>query len=215
MAIQLFDADEAFVDRMIALADLPWSRRAVEDAFVRNRWEDAEDAEDGEDEEDAEEGPVIGWGEVQFLADREEDVDDWWLELGERPGCVDDGSPGAVCAHPRCREGSYVLHPFAYFADPEDPQEWDNEFGPWHSRPDVRHEATAEDYDTEYQRVAALLRDRLGEPEPAGHWAYKDIDATRHIRWSRGDAHVILLDGSDAMSYGAYRRAGVVVRPKR
>ncbi|MFG2305766.1 hypothetical protein [Actinacidiphila glaucinigra] len=98
---------------------------------------------------------------------------------------------------------------------PKDPAAWDNEFGPWHSRPDVRGEATAADYDAEYLRVAALLRERLGEPEPASSWPYEDIDATRHVRWARGDAYVILLDGSDAMSYGAYRRAGVAVRPRR
>lgn len=163
MAVQLFDADEAFVDRMIALA---------------GRWE------------------------VQFLPGRAEGVDDWWLELGERPGCMDDGSPDAVCAHAGCGAGSHVLHPFAYFADPDDPAEWDDESGPWHSRPDVRREA-------------ALLRDRLGEPETAGPWPYEDVDATRHVRWSRGEAYVILLDGNDAMSHGAYRRAGVAVRPKR
>ncbi|MYX34004.1 MULTISPECIES: hypothetical protein [unclassified Streptomyces] len=206
MAVQLFDADKAFVDRMVALADLPWSRRAVEDAFVANGWEVVEDEE---------EGPDIGWWEIQFLPGGEEDVDEWWLELGDPPGCVDDGSRDAVCAHTGCRAGSYVLHPFAFFADPEDPAEWDDEFGPWHSRPDVRGEATAADYDAEYLRVAALLRERLGEPEAAGPWPYPDIDATRHVRWARGGAYVILLDGSDAMSYGAYRRAGVAVRPQR
>ncbi|SNT01816.1 hypothetical protein [Actinacidiphila glaucinigra] len=206
MAMQLLAADGDFADRMVALAGLPWSRRAVEDAFVANGWEVPEDEE---------EGPDIGWWEVQFLPGREEGADDWWLELGDPPGCVDDGSPDAVCAHTGCGAGSYVLHPFAYFADPEDPAAWDNEFGPWHSRPDVRGEATEADYDAEYLRMAALLRDRLGEPEPAGPWPYQDIDATRHVRWSRGGAYVILLDGNDAMSYGAYRRAGVAVRPKR
>ncbi|MFF7677760.1 hypothetical protein [Actinacidiphila glaucinigra] len=206
MAMQLLKADGDFADRMVALAGLPWSRRAVEDAFVANGWEVPEDEE---------EGPDIGWWEIQFLPGREEDVDEWWLELGGPPGCVDDGSPDAVCAHTGCRAGSWVLHPFAYFADPEDPAEWDNELGPWHSRPDVRGEAMAADYDAEYLRVAALLRERLGEPEAAGPWPYEDIDATRHVRWARGDAYVILLDGSDATSYGAYRRAGVAVRPRR
>lgn len=192
---------------MVAPADLPWSRRAVEDAFVANRWEVSEDAA---------QGPVVGWCEVQFLPGRTEDVDDWWLELAEPPGCLADGAPDAVCAHAGCGERSYVPHPFAYFADPDDPAEWDNEAGPWHSRPDVRREATAEDYDAEYGRAAALLGDRLGPPDPAGPWPYEDVDApARHVRWTRGGAYVILLDGDDAMAYGACRRAGVAVRPRR
>ncbi|MGW3241552.1 hypothetical protein [Streptomyces sp. NPDC001070] len=77
MAIQLFDADEAFVDRMIALADLPWSRRAVEDAFVRNGWHHV--GAGGE--------PVIGWLDAWPIGEH-------WLELGEHPGCGDDTDAG-------------------------------------------------------------------------------------------------------------------------
>ncbi|MDX3214455.1 hypothetical protein PV318_02685 [Streptomyces sp. ME02-6991-2B] len=41
----------------------------------------------------------------------------------------------------------------------------------------MRREATAEDYDAEYGRTAALLGDRLGPPDPAGPWPYEDVDA--------------------------------------
>ncbi|MDX3074718.1 suppressor of fused domain protein [Streptomyces sp. MI02-7b] len=43
MAMQLFGADDDFADRMVALADPRWSRRAIEDAFVANGWEVPED----------------------------------------------------------------------------------------------------------------------------------------------------------------------------
>lgn len=205
MAMQLLPFDDALVDRMIELADLPWSRQAFEDAFARNGWCHGQDAD----------APGVGWEEPWWIGG-EEMVDDWWLMLGEAPGCRREPDPAVVCDHPDCRTGCFVEHPFAYFTDPRDPEEWDNEFGPFHSRPDVNPEATAGDFAAQYQRVSGLLRARLGEPLPEGAYQLPATGETldRCLVWERGGSWVVLLVAEDQITYGAYERAGVQVCPR-
>ncbi|MFF7677761.1 hypothetical protein [Actinacidiphila glaucinigra] len=110
MAVRPPSVDDALLDRLLALADLPWSYRAFENAFVRNGWHHVGD--DGR--------PVIGW------------LDAWpvgghWLELGEYPGCGDDAD--AVCDHPQCRADCSVVLPFAHVTDGEAPEGWDGDGG--------------------------------------------------------------------------------------
>ncbi|MEU8876356.1 hypothetical protein AB0D24_35485 [Streptomyces javensis] len=206
MAMQLVPFDDALVDRMVELAHLPWSLRAFEDTFARNGWRDGEDPE----------APGVGWEEPWWLGG-DELVDDRWLLLGEAPGCrrrTDD--PIVVCDHPDCRTGCYVEYPFAYFTDPDDPEEWDNEFGPFHSRPDVDPEATAEDLTARYERVAGMLRARLGDPLPEGAYRHPENEGSvyRCLAWERGHSWVLLIVADDPMTYGAYDRAGIQVRPR-
>lgn len=205
MAMQLLPFDGSFVDRMIELADLPWSRQAFEDAFGRNGWRDGEDPE----------APGVGWEEPWWISG-EELFDDWWLLLGEAPGCRRQPDPTVVCDHPDCRTDCFVEHPFAYFTDPSDPEEWDNEFGPFHSRADVEREATAEDFAAQYRRVSGMLRERLGDPLPEGACQPLGAEAgwDRWLVWERGDAWVVLLVAEDEITYGAYDRAGIQVRPR-
>ncbi|MEU0841534.1 hypothetical protein ABZ370_18980 [Streptomyces sp. NPDC005962] len=205
MAMQLLPFDDALLDRMVELATLPWSRQAFEDAFARNGWCDGEDPDE----------PGVGWEEPWWISG-EELVDDWWLMLGEAPGCRRRPDPTVVCEHPDCRTGCFVEHPFAYFTDPLDPKEWDNEFGPFHSRPDVNPEATAEDFTAQYQRVSDMLRARLGDPLPEGTYQPPDNeeDVDRFQVWERGDSWIVLLIAEDQITYGAYERAGIQVRPR-
>jgi hypothetical protein len=143
-------------------------------------------------------------------------VDDWWLLLGEAPGCRRGPDPTLVCDHPGCRTDCFVEHPFAYFTDPHSPEEWDNEFGPFHSRADVDPDATAEDFAAQYRRVSGMLRDRLGDPLPEGGHQHLDAGETwdRCQVWERGDSWVVLLVAEDEITYGAYDRAGIQVRPR-
>ncbi|MFF7656745.1 hypothetical protein ACFZCY_44295 [Streptomyces sp. NPDC007983] len=205
MAMQLLPFDEALVDRMIELADLPWSRQAFEDVFARNGWCAGEDPE----------APGVGWEEPWWISG-EEMVDDWWLLLGEAPGCRHQPDPTVVCDHPACRTGCFVEHPFAYFTDPSDPEEWDNEFGPFHSRADVNPEATAEDFAAQYGRVSGMLCARLGDPLPEGACDPLGDEETvnRCLVWERGESWVVLLVAEDLITYGAYDRAGIQVRPR-
>src|ERR1044072_4504103 len=205
MAMQLLPFDDVLVDRMIELADLPWSRQAFEDAFARNGWCHGQDPD----------APGVGWEEPWWISGTEL-VDDWWLLLGEAPGCRRQPDPTAVCDHSDCRTGCFVEHPFAYFTDPQDPEEWDNEFGPFHSRPDVAPEATGEDFTAQYQRMSAMLRTRLGDPLPEGACRpLADEGALdRCLVWERGNSWVILLITEDLITYGAYDRAGIQVRPR-
>ncbi|MEU4095054.1 hypothetical protein [Streptomyces sp. NPDC026673] len=111
MAAQLRSVDDDLLVRLLELADLPWSHRAFEDAFVRNGWHHAGD--DG--------ATVIGW------------LDAWpigahWLELGEYPGCADDAD--AACDHPECRADCSIVLPFAYVTEGETPEGWDANAGP-------------------------------------------------------------------------------------
>ncbi|MDX3234947.1 hypothetical protein PV392_04460 [Streptomyces sp. ME03-5709C] len=207
MAMQLIGADGDF-----AGSDGGACRPGAEPARSRTRsWPTAREVP-----EHAAQGPVVGRREVRFLPGRAEDGDDWWPELGEPPGCLADASPDAVCARAGCGERSCVPHPFAYAADPDEPDDPDDESGPWHSRPDVRRATSVEDCDAAYGRLAALLGDRLGTPDPAGRpWPYEEAGAPiRHVRWWRGGAYA-LLDGDDAKSYGACRLPGVTARPRR
>lgn len=199
MAMTVRPLDSDLVDRMIELADLPWSLEAYEDAFVRNGWHAT--GEDGE--------AVIGWYEPWPIAG-EEGVDDWWLVLGEWPGCRDGRE--VVCEHAECRTDCSVLMPFAYFADPDDPEEWEREQGPFLGRPDCRPDAPREDFQAEYERAARLLRERLGEPLPEG--IVKPDDADQCLVWERGGSWVILLMGTEWISYGAYDQVAIEVRPK-
>ena len=205
MAMQLLPFDDTLVDRMIGLADLPWSRQAFEDAFARNGWCAGEDPD----------APGVGWEEPWWISG-EELVDDWWLLLGEAPGCRRRAESTVVCDHPACRTGCFVEHPFAYFTDPDDPEEWDNEFGPFHSRRDVAPEATAEDFTAQYRRVSGMLRDRLGDPLPEG--AHRSLVAEEEwdtcLVWERGESWVVLLVAEDEITYGAYDRAAIQVRPR-
>ncbi|MFD7500780.1 hypothetical protein [Streptomyces sp. NPDC059850] len=205
MAMQLLPFGDALLDRVIELADLPWSRQAYEDAFARNGWCAGEDPDE----------PGVAWEEPWWISG-EEGVDDWWLLLGEPPGCRRDPDPTVVCAHSDCRTGCFVEHPFAYFTDPVDPKEWDNEFGPFHSRRDVTPEATAEDFEAQYQRVSDLLTTRLGPPLPEGTYQLPDDEETVHkyLAWERGNSWVALLTAEDLITYGAYDRAAIHIRPK-
>jgi hypothetical protein len=188
MAVQLRDVDGDLLDRIIELADLPWSYRAFEDAFVRNGWHHVGD--DG--------ATVIGWLDAWPIGEDGRGSGGHWLELGEYPGCGDD--PEAVCAHPECRTDCSIVLPFAYFTEGETPEGWNGDAG-------------LDDYDAAYDRMAALLRARLGEPEPPGPGAHVPEFASRALVWPRGESRVVLLDGDDAFSYGSCRRAGIEVRP--
>ncbi|WUD75181.1 hypothetical protein OG937_27560 [Streptomyces sp. NBC_00510] len=110
MAVQLRDVDDDLLDRIIELADLPWSYRAFEDAFVRNGWHHV--GAGGE--------PVIGWLDAWPIGGH-------WLELGEYPGCGDDTD--AVCDHPECRTDCSIVLPFAYVTEGEIPEGWDADGG--------------------------------------------------------------------------------------
>ncbi|WP_063729256.1 hypothetical protein [Streptomyces sp. RTd22] len=205
MAMQLLPSHGTLVNRMIELADLPWSRQAFEDTFARNGWCHGQDPD----------APGVGWEEPWWISG-EELVDDWWLLLGEAPGCRRQPDPAAVCDHADCRTGCFVEHPFAYFTDPQDPREWDNEFGPFHSRPDVDPETTAEDFAALYQHMSELLRTRLGDPLPEGSYPPFDDEETFHecLVWERNNSWVVLLVAEDQITYGAYDRAGIQVRPR-
>ncbi|AWW41533.1 hypothetical protein DN051_36725 [Streptomyces cadmiisoli] len=197
MTRRLLDGD--LVDRMVTLADLPWSLRAYEETFVRNGWH--MEGDDGE--------IVIGWLDVWPVVG-EEGVDDWWLLLGEYPGCQEGRD--AVCAHPQCRAGCWVAMPFAYFADPDDPEAWEREQGPFFARADCLPQASAADFEAEYVQAGKLLRARLGEP--LAESPYRPDGAKKYEVWERGDSWVVLLVESDPISYHAYDQAVVEVRPR-
>lgn len=199
MAMTQRPLDGGLVDRMISLADLPWSREAYEKAFVSHGWHMVGD--DGE--------IVIGWLDVWPIAG-EEGVDDWWLLLGEYPGCQE--GPDIECEHRECRAGCSVLMPFAFFADPDSPEEWEREQGPFFTRADCLPQASAEDFEAAYRRAGELLRARLGEPLAAP--PYRPEGAEKYEVWERGGSWVVLLQESDPVSYHAYDQAAVEVRPR-
>ncbi|MEU8822264.1 hypothetical protein [Streptomyces sp. NPDC048636] len=207
MAMMLLPLDDAWLDRILEFADLPWSRQAHDDVFVRNGWH--VEGEDGE--------PVVGWVDMWPLAG---DFDEGWhIALGEYPGCAEERAvPTVVCDHPECRTDCSVMLPVAYSAfgvtghdgAPIPPEEyWDLDSmggGTWLPR------AEEDDWEAEYRRVEGLLRGRLGEPsavEPP-----EPLGAERALSWERGGYLVTLFSGLEWYAYGKYDWIGVDVRPR-
>ncbi|MEU5029941.1 hypothetical protein [Streptomyces milbemycinicus] len=84
--------------------------------------------------------------------------------------------------------------------------------GTFLGRADCRPGAPREDFQAEYERAARLLRERLGEPLPEG--GVKPDDADQCLVWERGGSWVILLMGTEWISYGAYDQVAIEVRPR-
>ncbi|WP_254886175.1 hypothetical protein [Streptomyces sp. NA02950] len=199
--------DGRWLDRILEFADLPWSRQAHDDVFVRNGWH--LEGEDGE--------PVVHWVDMWPLAG--DFGKGWHIALGEYPGCDERGAaPAVVCDHPECRADCSVMLPVAYCAfgvvdhddEPIPPEDyWDLDSmggGIW-----LPH-AVEDDWEVEYRRVEGLLRGRLGEPSSLE--VPESLDAERALIWERGGYLVTLFSGPEWFAYGTYDWIGIEVRPR-
>jgi hypothetical protein len=184
MTLKSLQVDAVWVRRLIALAERPWDRSQLEDVFLRHGW-----ARPGTDER-----PDIEWGGGGAAPhDIEGDGDDgvgWRLELGDAPG---EGAGEA-----------YVLLPCALYwpafgEEPEDDDEddLDGDYGPQWSR---RPEATRADFHAEFDRLGALIREELGEPDETG-----SADLDEHWEtWRRKAGEIALRRTDDINSYSHY-----------
>jgi hypothetical protein len=185
MSLKLLPVDEVWVDRMVALAGVPWERARVEAMFVQ--WGLARPGEEIEWEG----GP----GGPQIAVDADGERTGWRVELGAAPPEPD----------------MWVHLPCALFwpsfgkdqtggADEED---WD---WPrlWVQRPDARRA----EFHAERDRLAALIGARLGAPEfvvTGGYDSYRAV-------WRQGDRALLLETGDDISSYSEYDVLGIRIR---
>ena len=208
MSMKLLPVEGALVDTMISLADGPWTRQAVERAFVERGWIRADDV-----------GTVRGpWGPdhdyspwLDLPADSGFEAGDldgagWQLYLGAPPPDEDSGEAGAV-------DHSWVALPFALLWPPlvaegidddgdddeeEDEDDLDEDFSAeWTRYPD----AGPAEFEAEFRRVRALVEDRIGPPTRT----VGDITRGWVMEiWDRGMMALTLLIEDDIPSYSHY-----------
>lgn len=186
MSLKTLPVDGGWVQRMVDLASGPWERARIEKAFVSYGW--ASPGPDG--------GAQVEWGggpcAPQSLDGADPGLAGWYLELGEPP----DGGDSSE---------SFIRLPCALFwpafgAEDDggsDEDDIDEDYPPaWRRHPDARRA----DFHAEYDRLGALLRDRLGEPD---HVLVGEMDEYREI-WRCGEAAVVLHRTDDISSYSQY-----------
>ncbi|MFE3017496.1 hypothetical protein [Streptomyces sp. NPDC059256] len=189
------------VRRMVALSDLPWERAALEDAFVAHNWAVVEAGAAG---------PAVEWGGGGaaphfFGEDSSDDGCGRRLELGGAP----DGPAGGA---------GFVQLPCALFwpafgeepedAEPDESDDLDADYGPdWERFP----EATRADFHREYDRIGALLRAELGEPDESFDG---EMDERREVWYCTG-VQLELHRTDDLNSYSHYDVILVRIAPLR
>ncbi|MFI6284595.1 hypothetical protein ACIBCM_07535 [Streptomyces sp. NPDC051018] len=203
MTLKSLQVDATWVRRLVALAGRGWDRSELEDVFLRHGW--ARLGAGGR--------PEIAWGGG---AASPHDIDGggeggigWRLELGDPPG------KGAEDAYVRL---SCALFWPAFGEEPQDAEhtedeedDLDGDYGPaWIRRPG----ATRADFHAEYDRLGALIRAELGEPDRT---TSADMDEYGEI-WNRDTGEVVLQRTDDINSYSHYDvialRVGIVQHPR-
>ncbi|MEU5403298.1 hypothetical protein ABZ348_28860 [Streptomyces sp. NPDC005963] len=178
------------IRRLVALRDLPWERPVLEAAFVAHGWATVGPGAAG---------PAVEWGGGGaaphfFGGDSSEEGSGRRLELGDAP----DGPAGGA---------GFVQLPCALFwpafgeepeeADPDDDDDLDEEYGSdWERFP----EATRADFHREYDRIGALLRAELGEPDASFGG---ELDEHREVWYCTG-VQLELHRTDDLNSYSHY-----------
>jgi hypothetical protein len=190
MSLKLLPVDDVWVDRMVALADVPWERALVEAMFVE--WGLARPGENVEWEG--------GSGAPQFALDAHGELSGWSVELGAAPPDPD------IWVHLPC---ALYWPPFG--ADESDGADeygtdiYDVGLPPlWKRRPEARRA----EYHAERDRLAALITARLGAPEiVVTGW----FDSYRAV-WRRGDRALLLEAADDIRTYSHYDVLGIRLR---
>lgn len=187
VAMKTLQVDGEWIRRMVGLTEGPWDQVEIGRAFLEYGWAQAD--EDG--------AAVVEWsggaGSPHFFGEAAGESIGWRFELGDPPT---SGGP----------ESSFVQLPCALFwppfgAEPEDVEgeedDLDEEFSAdWVRSPDARRAGFHADYD----RLGALLRDELGEPEKIIEGSMDD----RQEVWHRNGLQIVLHRSDDINTYSHY-----------
>ncbi|MFA1541374.1 hypothetical protein [Actinomadura monticuli] len=206
MSMKLLPVEGALVDAMISLADGPWTRQAVERAFVERGWIRADDVgtvrvpwQTGH-----EDWPKLDLPAASGSGAGDPDGAGWQLDLGAPPPDEDSGEAGAA-------DHSFVALPFALLWPPlvaegvdddgddnDDEDDLDEDFSAeWIRYPD----AGPAEFEAEFRRVRGLVEDRIGPPTRT----VGDLTAgwVREI-WDRETMALTLSIEDDITTYSHY-----------
>ncbi|MGW4032777.1 hypothetical protein ACWEFL_26330 [Streptomyces sp. NPDC004838] len=194
MTLKTLQVDAVWVRRLIAFAERPWDRSQLEEAFLQLGW-----AGPG-----AEGRPDVQWGGGAGCPHEIDgggvDGVGWRLELGDPPGIgVEDAHIRLPCAlfWPAFGDEADIEDEEDEGDDEGEEDDLDGDYGPaWIRQP----EATRAGFHAEYDRLGALIRAELGEPDETG-----SADMDEHWEtWNRKAGEVVLERTDDINSYSHY-----------
>lgn len=177
MSLKLLRVEDVWVDRIIALADGPWTRQDAEARFADWGWHAGAAPEWG-----------AGAAEPYEREDPDGEVIGWRLELGPAPP---DPAAAVVLLCALCWP--------AFGEDPEDgdTDDIDGDYGADWQRVTAGCRAG---FHRERDRLRDLVTARIGQPDEV----VAGGDDTFRAVWRRGDRAVVLATSDDINSYSHY-----------